>query len=36
MDIIVNDTNIFIDIQSVGLLDAMCGLPFEIHTVDLG
>lgn len=35
MDIIVNDTNIFIDLQSVGLLGAMCELPFEIHTLDL-
>lgn len=35
MDVIVNDTNIFIDLQSVGLLGAMCELPFEIHTLDL-
>lgn len=34
MDIIVNDTNIFIDLYSVGLLDALCSLPCEIHTVD--
>lgn len=34
MDIIVNDTNIFIDLQSVGLLDELCRLPYEIHTVD--
>ena len=34
MDIIVNDTNIFIDLHSVGLLDEMCRLPYEIHTVD--
>lgn len=35
MDIIVNDTNIFIDLQSIGLLGAMCELPFKIHTLDL-
>lgn len=34
MDIIVNDTNIFIDLLSVGLLDKICELPYEIHTVD--
>lgn len=34
MKIIVNDTNIFIDLQSVGLLRKMCELPYEIHTVD--
>lgn len=34
MDIIVNDTNIFIDLLSVGLLCEMCELPYEIHTVD--
>lgn len=34
MDIIVNDTNIFIDLHSVDLLEKMCLLPFEIHTVD--
>lgn len=34
MKIIVNDTNIFIDLHSVGLLNDMCGLPYEIHTVD--
>lgn len=34
MDIIVNDTNIFIDMHSVGLLEEMCRLPFIIHTVD--
>ena len=35
MEIIVNDTNIFIDLHSVGLLEEMCRLPYEIHTVDL-
>lgn len=34
MKILVNDTNIFIDLHSVGLLQAMCLLPYEIHTVD--
>lgn len=34
MDVIVNDTNIFIDMHSVGLLEEMCMLPFKIHTVD--
>ena len=34
MNIIVNDTNIFIDLHSVGLLDELCRLPYEIHTVD--
>lgn len=35
MKILVNDTNIFIDLHSVGLLEEMCKLPYEIHTVDL-
>lgn len=34
MKIIVNDTNIFIDLHSIGLLERMCDLPYEIHTVD--
>lgn len=34
MKILVNDTNIFIDLHSVGLLEEMCQLPYEIHTVD--
>ena len=34
MDIIVNDTNIFIDLHSIGLLDCFCELPYEIRTVD--
>lgn len=34
MKIIVNDTNIFIDLYSVGLLEDVCNLPYEIHTVD--
>lgn len=34
MKIIVNDTNIFIDLHSVGLLEELCKLPYEIHTID--
>lgn len=34
MEIIVNDTNIFIDLHSVGLLQQFCDLPYEIRTVD--
>lgn len=34
MKIIVNDTNIFIDMYSIGLMELMCDLPYEIHTVD--
>lgn len=34
MEIIVNDTNIFIDLHSVGLLNALCALPYDIRTVD--
>lgn len=34
MDIVVSDTNIFIDLFSVGLLDAFCMLPLNVHTVD--
>lgn len=34
MKIIVNDTNIFIDLHSVGLLEELCRLPYDIHTVD--
>lgn len=34
MKIIVNDTNIFIDLHSIGLLEEMCSLPYEIQTVD--
>lgn len=34
MKIIVNDTNIFIDLHSIGMLEVMCKLPYEIHTVD--
>lgn len=34
MEIIVNDTNIFIDLHSIGLLDALCELPYDVRTVD--
>lgn len=34
MDIVVNDTNIFLDLMSVGLLDASFSLPIKFHTVD--
>lgn len=33
-EIVVNDTNIFIDLYKVNLLDALFELPFEIHTAD--
>ncbi len=34
MGIIVNDTNIFIDLHSIGLLRALCDLPYDVRTVD--
>lgn len=34
MDIVVNDTNIFLDLISIGLLDASFKLPIKFHTVD--
>lgn len=34
MKVVVNDTNIFIDMYSIGLLEKMCRLPYAIHTVD--
>lgn len=34
MDIVVSDTNIFIDLVSVGLMENSCELPVRIHTVD--
>jgi len=33
-DIVVNDTNIFIDLCKLHLLNELFALPFEIHTVD--
>ena len=32
--IVVNDTNIFIDLFNVGLLDEFFSLPWEVHTTD--
>lgn len=34
MAIIVNDTNIFIDLYSIGLLRELCELTFDVRTVD--
>ncbi len=34
MEIIVNDTNIFIDLYDCNLLEAFFKLPYRIHTVD--
>lgn len=34
MKVIVNDTNIFIDLNSIGMLETICNLPYEVHTVD--
>ncbi len=34
MEIIVSDTNIFIDLHSIGLLSALCDLPYDVRTVD--
>lgn len=34
MEVVVNDTNIFIDLYSIGCLDAFFSLPITIHTVD--
>jgi len=33
--IVVNDTNVFIDLHDVGLLKQFFDLPWEIHTTDL-
>lgn len=35
MDIVVNDTNILIDLYSIDLLEYFFQLPIAIHTVDL-
>lgn len=32
--IVVNDTNVFIDLFNVGLLDEFFALPWEVHTTD--
>jgi rRNA-processing protein FCF1 len=34
MDVVVSDTNIFIDLYSIDLLNEFFALPFHIHTVD--
>ena len=34
MEIVVNDTNIFIDLHSIGLLEQFFRLPIQVHTVD--
>lgn len=34
MDIVVSDTNIFIDLASVGLMESSCELPVRMHTTD--
>lgn len=34
MDVVVNDTNIFIDLFNMGLLDDTMKLPLNFHTVD--
>ena len=33
--IVVSDTNVFIDLYSIGLLKAFFSLPWEVHTTDL-
>lgn len=33
--IVVNDTNVFIDLYSVGLLEEFFSLPWEVHTTEL-
>ncbi len=34
MQIVVNDTNIFIDLIHIELIDKFCQLPYEFHTTD--
>lgn len=34
MEIVVNDTNIFIDLYSIGILELFFELPFKVHTAD--
>lgn len=34
MEVIISDTNIFIDLHSIGLLEAFCKLPCEVRTID--
>ena len=34
MEIVVSDTNIFIDLWNIGLLERFCELPFSVRTTD--
>lgn len=34
MQVVVNDTNIFIDLCTIGLIEQLFELPFSVHTVD--
>jgi len=34
MEIVINDTNIFLDLYDIGLLDGFFQLPIRVHTVD--
>ena len=34
MEIVISDTNIFIDLWNIGLLERFCELPLSIHTTD--
>ena len=34
MDIVINDTNIFLDLYDVDLLHTFFQLPVQVHTVD--
>lgn len=34
MEIVINDTNIFLDLYDIGLLDTFFRLPMRVHTVD--
>ena len=34
MEIVINDTNIFLDLYDIGLLDIFFRLPIRVHTVD--
>lgn len=33
--VVVNDTNVFIDLFDVGLLEEFFSLPWEVHTTEL-
>lgn len=34
MEIVINDTNLFLDLYDIGLLDTFFRLPIRVHTVD--